>query len=39
MDDRIQLVVSLPTDVEQAKDMPFKSDIETLMKEFGELIV
>ena len=38
MDDRIQLVVSLPKDVEQAKDMPFKSDIATLMKEYGELI-
>ncbi len=38
MDARIQLAIKLPQDVEQAKDMPFASDIAELLKQFGEMI-
>ncbi len=38
LDDRIQLAIALPQDVEQIKDMPYKSDIQTLIQKFGELI-
>lgn len=38
MDDRIQLAVTLPQDIEQLKDMPYRSDIQQLMKAHGDLI-
>ncbi|MEI7478236.1 MAG: hypothetical protein WCJ81_07280 [bacterium] len=34
MDDRIILSVSLPHDIEKAADMPYKSDIQTLLNQF-----
>lgn len=38
MDARIQLTVWLPKDIEQIGDMPFQSDIETLLGSFSEMI-
>jgi isoleucyl-tRNA synthetase len=38
MDTRIELAIDLPQDAQQAKDMPYKSDIQALLTQFGELI-
>ncbi len=38
LDDRISLAISLPHDGGAVADMPYQSDIDTFVNEFGELI-